>query len=196
MNYTSIKVDDYWVIYSYEETKEGDLCYAKLANQLFTNVNPHLKSEDKVKVIACSKELNGLPVFVPEWENDDARWNAEKYVLSEFIDYGDLNEQATGQIYDACLDGYNTAKEKYQFTLEDMSKAFFKGYYLPTEDDFSGLNSDAEKAYHKLIESITKPKQYQVEIEQDCTLVGLGLEETCKPKITEGKITITNWKEL
>ena len=40
------------------------------------------------------------------------------------------------------------------------------------------------------IHSISKPKEYQVEVEMDCTLVGLDLAETCTPRITNNTIKV------
>lgn len=207
MNYTAIKVDDYWIIYFDYPMMIGDTAiYFDLGNNpdnihkitavLDTGIRKY-KTDRTInwvelyvpcgrfkKVIACSKELNGLPVFVPEWENDAELnqlamddYNKSYPSYEPVSDYRLVEKYRSIQSFER---GYSKAKEKYQFTLEDMSKAFFKGYYLPTEDDFSGLNSDAERAYHKLIESLTKPKQYQVEI----------------GSVSDNRIEVKSWKEM
>lgn len=182
MNYTAIKVDDYWIITSDEEIKLGDYGLHRFAHKetvdnhivLCTQSNRESIQEWWNKIIACSKEVNGLPVFVPEWEeNLDAVVN-EIDENPNFQSEDDIEDYSSWKI--GVSDGYNKAKEKYQFTEEDIINAFRSGLNSAKEL-FLGKSAPTSEEY---LQSITKSKQYQVEI----------------GSVSDNRIEVKSWKGL
>jgi len=91
-------------ITSDEEIKEGDWCYAILSKQVFKNVNPNLKSEDKKKIILTTDQdliENGVQAIDDEFlewfvENpscEKVEIRKEKLILGEVAGttYTDFN---------------------------------------------------------------------------------------------------------
>jgi len=91
-------------ITSDEEIKEGDWCYAILSKQVFKNVNPNLKSEDKKKIILTTDQdliedgVQAIDDEFLEWfvENpscEEVEIRKEKLILGEVAGttYTDFN---------------------------------------------------------------------------------------------------------
>lgn len=128
---TALKVDDYWLIVQkggknyYDFIMDGDTVYSN--GEVFKYVNNKESRTwvqgDSLQVISASKEGLGLPVFdVPdEWEDvadEDLMTESYLYLNNEYLDKG--IEDGRGHGYEGFQKGYNKAKEKYQFTEEDM----------------------------------------------------------------------------
>jgi len=76
------------------------------------------------------------------------------------------------------------------FTLEDIEEAIRYGFDVGFCSNSSNKTKNNLKSKESFIQSLSQPKLYKVELEMDCTLVGLDLEDNCKPKLTNGKVKI------
>jgi hypothetical protein len=220
MDYTAIPIEDYWLLLNNEQVEEWKskdwfLWKAELHQfhsdsgygiKTWTQYNKTDESSLIVnrgntygKVIACSKELNGLPVFdVPdEWENEDELPSNLEILISAYLSANGHypNFLANKLVSDVIMPQVNKAKEKYRFTEEDMERCFTAGVNFARN-----LNNPSNTEY---IESLKKPKQYSVELEMEEILATAGEYEEAgtvrigyKPKIIKGKIKITSWKEI
>ena len=183
--YQAIKIEDYWIIYSDQKRSIGDY----YMGQGFAGTNMFQWHESQAnqftdeygKVIACSKELNGLPVFVPEWENGDKEWESKigYLAIEDSINAGKLNSSWHTPAWTIAFtsgfeQGYNKAKEKYRFTEEDMRKCWDAGY----RNVVARINDSIP--FGQFIQYLTKPKQYTVEIEN----------------VSDKEVKVISWKEM
>jgi hypothetical protein len=78
--------------------------------------------------------------------------------------------------------GFQKAQELLVgFTLDDIRNALSESFKASQE----GYNITSDEIIKSLLQ-----KSWEVEVEMDCTLVGLDLADDCKPKLTNGKIKI------
>lgn len=217
MKYKAIKVDDYRLIVSEPPIKEKDWLIDIIAKDIYqAKVDSETVIKGVYKLIAPSKNIGELPLFdVPdEWENNDYDLKQDLIILCEawmkakFPHYVDASYLL---IKEVIMPQVNKAKEKYQFTLEDMQDAYAQG-----KKDFSRSNriiKALERMESEFLQSLTKPKQYEVSLEMINEMgycsnskcyngEGCQRPDVCKkvignwiPKITEGKVKILTWKE-
>ena len=116
-----IYTENYALIVDDSEIKEGDYCIHRDAEEMYKSAYVPLESirKDCKKIIFHlplngSKELEGVPLL-PPLEDD-----VEKLALQFMIDesYG----KESPDLWKGYLFGYNKAKQKYLFSLEDMQK--------------------------------------------------------------------------
>ncbi|MBP9883540.1 MAG: hypothetical protein KBF32_09060 [Chitinophagales bacterium] len=125
---TALKVDDYWLIIS-DEHKIGVGEYYYYNNRVTQKITFNKTDEEQFsKVIAASKKIGELPLFdVPDdWENVDSDELKENLIILSKAwmtanDHKKTNMEAF--IENVVIPQVNKAKEKYQFTEEDMEKA-------------------------------------------------------------------------
>lgn len=199
---TALKVDDYWLIVSDEEIKYDDWYAFPTIKPKGYSISQYLDNEEldislgnlkAKKVIATSKKIGELPLFdVPvEWENVDDELKENLIILSKAWMTANDHKQTNMEAFieNVVMPQVNKAKEKYQFTEEDIKEALRVGCNIgmsrfnPIPDNGELIpHWDTEKMVNdckKHLSSLTKQKQYEVEIEH-----------------TEGKVKILNWKEL
>lgn len=111
------------------------------------------------KIIAASPKLGDLPEFetLPPNTEDDVEKLAMKYCPMKMGNkVGDVfcKGFSTGFVT-----GYKLAKTETMFSLEDMKKAYNKG----------ALYGDSDNTYYfdNLIQSLTKPKEYEFIVEME-----------------------------
>ena len=180
--YQAIKIEDYWTIYSEPPIKENDWLVDIITKEVYkAKVDSDTAIKGVYKVIACSKELNGLPVFVPEWEKlESVRVADDLFEIDKIEDWSEKKEALRDKFNFEV--GYNTAKEKYRFTEEDIVHAYECGW-----NEGMTYNDDEENPVPKsvmFLESFIKfknqPKQYTVEIEN----------------VSDNEVKIISWKEM
>jgi len=177
-----IKTDNYLLIVSDEEIKEGDW---------FTDDNNSLKRSYKLshvqfanpkKIIAHlslnnSRILEGVDLLPPLEDEVDK-------LSADYTEEWCGKRKVDVYIHDAFKAGYNKAKEKYKYTEEDIDKAYWAGMKFVGEDKGS---------YKEFIQSLQQPKYpigFECEMEKDFRYnddgekIGLPVHETNKPKTT------------
>jgi hypothetical protein len=195
-HYTAIPIEDYWIIVSDQKAeKKGDVYSSgyfvdNRVCTLTTDWDYSVLPVNRTRIIiACSKELNGLPVFVPEWDLVYRTYPVRESVINIILNrvneaFSDgFHKHEEKRLMDALHsikelippDRFKEAKEKYRFTEEDILKAMDMAR---TDDDKDGYKW--KYSFKKIIESLTKPKQYSVEIEI----------------ISASQIKIASWKEI
>lgn len=165
-----------------EEIKEGDWFYDLDTNYIKIKQsweNSHLNFNSK-KIIA-HLPLNNLPILegvplLPPLEDDEV----EKLAIEEVgID---------GQIYnisdnESFIKGYNKAKEKYQFTLEDLRKGIRMGIQKHPYA-FDGKEPKYKYSEDEIIQSLRQPK-YPVGFESEDEVYLYSINgDIMKPKTT------------
>ena len=167
MTHKLIKSDNYLLVVDDSEIKEGD-CYLSPSGVWFYNhLNPNHSKECK-KVIAHlpldnDSILEGVPLLPPI--EDDVEISQWVYDVTAGIDDSKL-------LHDAKLflkDGYNKAKEKYKYTEEDISKAYWLGV--------NRGNGVYYKTYENFIQSLHQyptPTEFECEVEHVLTIGKTG----------------------
>ena len=125
MSYKIIQTEDYLLIVDDSQITEGDwhikINKNKVGNYPLDSVNPN---KGRYKKIIAHLPLNGASILdgvdlLPPLSDEAEEWARSQWSC-EPGDYEEL-------YYDGLEMGYNAAKQKYQYTEEDMRKAFEAG---------------------------------------------------------------------
>jgi hypothetical protein len=183
-----IYTDDYALIVSDEEIKEGD-CYLSPSGIWFYNhLNPnHVKECKKVIAHRPLKDaaiLEGV-ALLPEFSEEEDVYKITEEMLTSHPDFKaeGFSDYQNGRL-NGLIDGYNKAKETYKYTEEDLIKAFKAGH--------SGafVKEHTVPHYKEYIQFLQpkRPKYFECEIEDTFLLKNRkgGNTIMAKPK------TITN----
>ena len=149
--------DNYILITSDEEIKEGEWCYIPFEHSI-KRFGKYF-ADDWKKVIAHlpitdSADLRGVPLLPPLSSGED---DVEK-LADRFADGFPISPKAEGGeayrlgLKDGYWNGY-TAKKKYRFTEEDMRNAI----EMARDIDYNGTN-DYCYTEDEIIQSLSQPK--------------------------------------
>jgi hypothetical protein len=128
MSYKIIQTEDYLLIVDGSEIKDGDWYFWKVANSVQKAKKDSLDrlptNNDGSNKIIAHLPLNGASILdgantLPSLPNEAQEWARSQWSC-EPGDYEEL-------YYDGLEKGFNAAKQKYQYTEEDMRKAFEAG---------------------------------------------------------------------
>ncbi len=120
-----IKTDNYLLIVSDEEIKEGDWVVNTANNYISFSAEEakDLNRFTHVKKIIAHLPLNGEGTL---WGVDLLPPLEDEAIGQPLVDY--VNSKHTQEECIGFIDGYNKAKEKYKYTEEDMRKAWNTAY--------------------------------------------------------------------
>ena len=162
MRYDIIKTDNYLLILSDEEIKEGEACKDGYGNILpFADLSEYGLGYDRntIKKIIAHLPLNGASVIegvdlLPSLEDEvvklAAEWNTKGVFTSAY----------------AFTVGYNKAKDKYKYTEEDIRNAIVKGFFMCMDREH-----DITEVVEQIMQSLQQPKMpigFEREIEVGC----------------------------
>lgn len=164
-----VYTDKYALILSDEEVKKGDWFFEKagrLGPICFNEgkVNFHMKKIIAHIPLSDAPILEGVPLLPPLPKEDDVEELAER----EYPKFN-LGLNATTSVHtisqEAFIIGYNKAKEKYQFTQDDMINAFKLGERgVKYQDHFVDVWED----FKKLLQQPSRPTHFECETDYDC----------------------------
>ena len=200
MKHNLIKTDDYLLILSDEEIKDGDWFYNNVLNQCIKAVGvwedkvKHLNSNlDTFKVIS-HLPLNGAQVLedvplLPPLE-DEVEKLAEDYNIEFQLSHGSKPPHIKNtHIINHFKFGYNKAKEKYKYTEEDLRKAIEMAQECSICECFLGPHIEREHTEKSIIQSLQHHPKYPIAFE--CEVITRVYD--VYPQRTERKPkTITN----
>lgn len=212
-----IKIDDYWIVVSDEEPKEGNLCFNRHAlnhpkykddiiapcsknaeinwqnNMSYNNGTTFLR-DNYHKMIASQNPAHNLPsiIFSDEVAKKLGIVDIEKLSSLKWDENHPTEKQAYKQGYNQCL---SDNKDK-RFTLEDMKRCWDIGIGLGVK--WQELSNPEKMGFDKFIQSLTK-NTWDVELEVEYK--GEYLAGTCgdneiwaeypnEPKITNNSLTV------
>ena len=185
MKYLAIPIEGYYVMVSDQDYNDYK-CGCSLEN-----------------IIAQSQNVvPDLPLFDAPWEEDVEKQYIEtannKKRSKELIE---LFSDETREHARTFKNGYNAAKAKYKWTDKDIEKAFNFYRYRP----FPHGGSYGCMEFPEFLQSLKKPKVYEVEIEMETVqkeVITNRFDKTSYityaevPKITNNKINILKWEEI
>jgi len=156
MKHETIKTENYLLAVDDSEIKEGDWYYLPRTNSphfcASKEASKELNLERSVgvkKILAHlpleGQNLYGLDLLPPLEQEDDVEKLADK-LSKEYSVY----ETAQDDVYQGIIIGYNKAKEKYNYTEEDMRKAIL----MAREDEHK---IDVRHPI-EIIQSLSQPK--------------------------------------
>lgn len=187
--YKAIPIEDYYLIVS--DKPAGDWGKEWDGQEL-------IAVETKVK-----DKFPGLPLFDARWEVDVNKLALNYYnlnnVFSPITDYALAEKYAT---FKAFIAGYLKRSETHKWTDEDMEAAACFGMSLERFKDDKNKLRDTEE-FKGFIQSLQKPKVYEVELEMICCnhrgVNGECMTPNClgfQPKITNNKVNILSYKPI
>ncbi len=152
MKHKIIQTENYLLVVDDSEIKEGDYTFQEASNLISKYNNAYSK-----KIIA-HLPLNGAPILegvdlLPPLEDE-----VEKLAVNNANDFYEKYRTEWEAKKNGFIDGYNTAKEKYKYTEDDIDKAYWAGMKFVGEDKGS---------YEEFIQSLQQPK---MPIEFDCEI--------------------------
>lgn len=124
MKYELIKTENYLLVVSDEEIKDGDGVLFDGTAIVGLAMNGFVQSEDDKKIIA-HLPLNNAPYLdgvdvLPDFEDEVSK--IESDAMNDYIKAKNNQDKCIGFI-----DGYNKAKETYKYTEDDLRRAFNAG---------------------------------------------------------------------
>ena len=149
--YLAIKRKSNWIVLSDAKPREGDMIYQSLLDDY------------SGRVLICQQKD-----MLPHVPLADMPWDDAVVTSKQKFSAGKSANKKFQAVWEA---SYNKAKEKYEFTEQDMIKCW-------TASDNSTLGN--------LLKSIRTAKKYIVEFEMDEN----------EFRIRHGKLVIKTWKEL
>ena len=155
-----IYTDDYALIVSDEEIKEGDWVVDKhdvVYKQETDKIFPKFNGAKKIiahRPLTDTPVLEGVPLL-PEFTQEN---DVEEVSNTLFRDKIDNLEEIHSDYILGFQEGHRKAKETYKYTEEDLRNAFLEGNKYPQE---SKLLPDfyLGNFYNRFIESLQQPKR-------------------------------------
>ena len=134
MKYKIIYTDDYALIVSDEEIKEGYYFYSvrKLIEKAIINYskNEHYGVIIAHRPLTDAPVLEGVPLL-PEFSEEDS--NKELYFQKQVMNPYTTGGQSYTAYEKGFIEGWSKAKETYEYTLGDLRRAFTTGRDLIVE---------------------------------------------------------------
>jgi hypothetical protein len=171
MKHKIIKTDNYLIILSDEEIKEGEACKDGYGNILpFADLSEYGLGYDRntIKKIIAHLPLNNSPILegvdlLPAIEDD-----VEK-LAKEYIDAKKAADDAVKfGIKVGYVQGYNKAKEKFKYTEEDMRFIIMKSFLLGV--DRAQYSKEREDEIIQSLSQSKMPTHFQVLYDIDTLL--------------------------
>lgn len=211
IKYTAIPIkkdkEDYYVIVSKKEEdfylSKDEYYYSELHNTIFQCISEreYFEPDREFKIIYQSKQIHkGVPVIDCLWIEDIDKIASEfeeKYCFQVPYDGSTIfyNEEKLKHAKTCFISGYSKAKEKYQFTENDIRIAM--EYAEINCRCQTGESKDViEKGHYKFIQELIKPKSYSIEFETEWNGGRAGDSELILKLNSEGKPTIAKWMEI
>jgi hypothetical protein len=196
MKHKIIYTNDYALIVSDEEIKEGDF---NIPSDFDRTSDISITSEEDLEVV--NDRFNGYKKIIAHRPLTDApilegvtllpiiEYNVENLAKQEYpngIDGTDRSAKVYRRVF---VDGYNKAKETYKYTKEDLINAYERGM---NNIDSDGCHIDQPSDdFNDFIQSLQQPKRpkyFESEMEKGYMLnddgepYGFPVHETGKPK--------------
>lgn len=205
IKYQAIRIkkdkEDYYVIISKNEEdfylSKDEYYYSELHDKIFKCISEreYFEPDREFKIIYQSKQIHeGVPVIdMPFLENVN-QIAREYYQMDNILFFTYDNIQRSHGF----AKGYSAAKKKYQFTEEDIRKAFSAGrtYQMGEYSEYHGGREHNYPGENKYIQELIKSKSYSIEFETEWNGGRAGDSELILKLNSEGKPTIAKWMEI